>query len=161
MKESMTHLKKKIAPYARSTLIALGWGTSFGAINLWAVFQGLLLPTMTLLHGQLPPDGPLSESQRIAIYYLALFGISAIAAMVLADFGRALGGLIVSYLTGGAIVFATLSAPVSAIDNLRIITRDGLNLIAIDLTFRVVFPLPLFALLLGTITGVALEERYL
>lgn len=161
MKANMSQLKKIVAPYVRALVIALGWGTSIGALTLWAVFQGLLLPTMTPLHGQLPPDGPLSESERIAIYYLALFGISTIAAMLLADFAKALGGLIVSYMTGCAIVFATLSSPGQTLNNLRIITADSLNLISADLTFRVMFPIPLFALLLGTVSGAALEERYL
>ncbi len=154
-------MKKIVTPYARSASIALGWGTCFGAVTLWAVFQGLLLPTMILLHGQLPPDGPLSESARLAIYYLALFGTSVIASVLLADFAKALGGLIVSYLTGCTIVFWILSSPGSTVNGLRIITADSLTLISADLTFRVMFPLPLFALLLGTVAGAALEERYL
>ncbi len=143
--------------YGRSVLIALGWGTSFGALTLWAMFQGLLLP---VFHGSPPPDGPLSESTRLAIYYLAVLGVSAIAGMVFEDFGRALGSFALSYLLGGAIVFLTLSAPGSTINNLQIVTADSLNLIAIDLTFRALFPVPLFALLFGAILGTALGERY-
>jgi hypothetical protein len=113
-----------------------------------------------MFHGQPPPDGPLSEATRIVIYYLVVFGVSVVAGTVFADFGKALGGFIVSYLLGGAIVFTTLSAPSSTINSLRIITPDSLNLIAIDLAFRALFPIPLFVLLLGVIFGTALGERY-
>ena len=154
---NVARLKKTAASYLGSVLIALGWGTSFGAATLWAIFQGLLLP---MFHGSPPPDGPLSDTTRIVFYYLAVLGVSTLAGIVFQDFGRALVSFAVSYLLGGAIVFLVLSAPGSTINNLRIITPDSLNLIAIDLTFRALFPLPLFVLLFGVILGTAFSERY-
>jgi len=142
--------------------VTLGWGTSFGAVTLWAIFQGLLLPTFA---GQPPPDVQKTLTLRLALYYVAILGLSVVSGMTIADLGKTIGGFVGSYGLGGLIIFEVLSAPNLSAYALRqlnlFLTREALTTAAIDLTFRVLFPLPLFALLLGGIVGAALEERYL
>jgi hypothetical protein len=160
LKQSLAQLKKRLAMQALSLLVALGWGTCVGAITLWAVFQGILLPSLRALPS---PEGVLSVNEVVAIYYLGVIGVSTLAGMILSDFARSLGGIIVSYLLGAFIVFESLSAPglsESTLDALVLITRNSLTLVAIDQTFRIMFPFPLFAILLGGILGTALGEHY-
>jgi hypothetical protein len=160
LKQSLAQLKKRLTMQALSLLVALGWGTCVGAITLWAVFQGILLPSIRALPS---PEGVLSVNEVVAIYYLGIIGVSTLAGMILSDFARSLGGIIVSYLLGAFIVFESLSAPglsESTLDALVLITRNSLTLVAIDQTFRIMFPFPLFAILLGGILGTALGEHY-
>jgi hypothetical protein len=102
---------------------------------------------------------------RLALYYLAILGLSVLSGMTIADLGKTIGGFVGSYGLGGLIIFEVLSAPNLSDYALRqlnlFLTREALTTAAIDLTFRVLFPLPLFALLFGGIVGAALEERYL
>ena len=159
-KTPLDRLKKRFTEYARSLLVALGWGTSVGGITLWAVFQGILLPSIRSLPS---PEGVLSVNEVVAIFYLGTFGVSVLAGMILADFAKDLGGLVVSYFLAAFIVFEALSAPglsSSTLNGLMLITRNGLTLAAVDLTFRVLFLFPVFALLLGVILGTFLAEHY-
>jgi len=155
-------LKERLAPYWRTLLVTLGWGTSFGAITLWAIFQGLLLPNFTT--GP-PPEVQQTETMRLALYYSTVLGLSVLSGVLIADLGKTIGGFAGSYLLGGIIVFLVLSAPNlsdATLSGLRLyLTRQGLDKISLDLTFRVLFPLPIFVLLLGGILGGALEEHYL
>jgi len=155
-------LKERLEPYWHPLLVTLGWGTSFGAITLWAIFQGLLLPNFTT--GP-PPEVQRTETLRLVLYYSAVLGLSVLSGMLIADLGKTIGGMAGCYLLGGLIVFLVLSAPNmsdSTLNNLRLyLTRQGLEKISLDLTFRVLFPLPIFVLLLGGILGGALEEHYL
>ena len=100
-----------------------------------------------------------------AIYYLGLLGVSLVAGILIADFSKVVGGIAGAYFLGGFIVFEVLSAPNltdAALNNLNLlITRDALTMIAVDLTFRALFPFPPAAIFIGGILGTALEERYL
>lgn len=91
--------------------------------------------------------------------------MSVLSGMLIADLGKMIGGIAGSYLLGGTIVFLVLSAPNLSQSMLRdlnlFLTREALTTAAIDLTFRVLFPLPIFTLLVGGIIGTALEERYI
>jgi hypothetical protein len=102
---------------------------------------------------------------RIALYYSAVLGVSILSGSLIADLGRTIGGIAGSYMLGGLIVFEVLSDPglsESALRGLNLfLTREGLTTVAIDLTFRVLFPFPIPVLFFGGILGVALEERYL
>jgi hypothetical protein len=102
---------------------------------------------------------------RVALYYVAVVGLSVLSGMLIADLGRTIGGIAGSYALGGLTVFVVLSAPNLSdyvLSGLKLyLTREGLTSISIDLTFRVMFPFPIFALLLGGVLGVALEEHYL
>jgi hypothetical protein len=99
----------------------------------------------------------------LVIYYSAVFGISVLSGLIIADVGRTIGGFIISLFLGAWIIFETLSAPgqtATTLDNLMIITRELLTRAAIDLTFRALFPITIFVLLLGAIAGAALGEHY-
>ena len=129
-------------------------------IALWAVFQGILLPSISAIPAS---EGAISVNEIVAVFYIGIIGVSILAGMVLADFAKSLGGVIIAYLLESAIVFEALSAPGlsnSTLNDIMLITRNGLTLAAIDLTFRVMFPFPIFALLIGTIFGTALAEHY-
>ncbi len=155
-------MKERLAPYWHPLLVTLGWGTSFGAVTLWAVFQGLLLPNFAV--GP-PPDVEKTETIRLTLYYSAVLGLSVLSGMLMADLGMMIGGVAGSYVLGGVIIFLVLSAPNLSESMLRdlnlYLTRDALTTLSIDLTFRILFPLPIFVLFLGGFLGVALEERYL
>lgn len=154
-------LKKTLFQYARTLLVALGWGTSFGGITLWAVFQGALLPSIRTVPS---PEGVFSVSVVVDIFYLGVFGVSVLAGVILEDFARLLGAFIIANLLGLFIVFEALSAPglsTSTLNSLMLITRNGLTLTAIDLAFRiVVLHFTFFVLLLGSILGTFLAEHY-
>ena len=91
--------------------------------------------------------------------------MSVLSGMLIADLGKMIGAIAGSYLLGGLIIFLVLSAPnlsASMIKDLNLfLTREALTTFAIDLTFRVLFPIPIFVLLLGGVLGTALEEHYL
>jgi len=101
---------------------------------------------------------------RVTLYYSAVLGLSILSGILIADLGMTIGGFVGSYGLGGLIIFTVLLAPNMSESMLRdlnlFLTREGLNTASIDLTFRVLFPFPIFVLLLGGILGVALEERY-
>lgn len=162
LKERLVRLISRFAPYRRPFLVTLGWGISFGAITLWAIFQGLLLPTFK---GAPPPNGPLTETQRLTLYYSAVVGLSILSGIIIANLGRTIGSFIGSYGLGSLIIFVVLSDPGLSASELKslnlLLTREALTTVAIDLTFRVVFPFLPFALLFGGILGTALEELYL
>lgn len=154
-------MKKRLTEYSRSLLVAAGWGTCVGGVALWAVFQGVLLPATASLAA---PEGLVSVEEIVAIFYIVLVGVSIMSGLIIANFARSLGVGVVSYFLGAFIVFEVLSAPglsTSTLNNLKLfITRNELTNAAIDVTFRIMFPFPVFAMLVGAILGTALGEHY-
>lgn len=151
----MAELRLNLTPYVRTVLVILGWGTSLGAVTLWIIFQGLLLP-FTPLVGSVPV-GAQNEAASLAFYYTALFLISVVSPMGIRDVARSIGGFIFAYILGGVITYEVISLP-AAQDT----SGAGQLLVAgaVRWTFSAMFPIPLFLIFLGTILGAGLTEHF-
>lgn len=141
--------------WSKVPLIIIGWGTVLATLTLGAIFQGFLLPTVG---GGLLPEVYNAGPMILLIYYLGCFGVSALAAMVIYDAGRAIIGFFASYMLSGLLTFLVLALP----ELIGIVQTDGiLEQAAVLHTFQAVFPIALIVDLVGTISGIALGERLL
>lgn len=156
----LLRLKAGLAVYYRPVLVSLGLSSCLSAAFLWAIFQGLLLPSGADYNPPAPSNlqaslGPLSASD---IFYLMFFGTCLLAPFLMQDAGRSILGYLFSYVISGIVVFEVLSFPgLSSPDSTftRLLESSALNW-----TFTAVFPVPLFIGIAGTVLGVALGEKY-
>jgi hypothetical protein len=146
-------IRQQLVALVRPILVSLGWGTSFAAITLWAIFKGFPLP-FTALEGSEPP-GVQNEIWWKIFYYSALIAISIISPMVIRDVGRSLGGYFLSYVVGGVIIYEVISLP-SSQPGLGQLLIQG----ALSWTFTAIFPAPLFIGFVATIIGAGLAEHF-
>ena len=130
----------------KPVFVTLGWGTSMAAAVLYAIFHGFLLPQYK---GAGLPEVAL---------YVGIFIISSLAAVVLADFGKALASFFGSYVVGAIVTYFVLALPgyTGAFPFVNVIIA-----VAVIFTFIAFFPILLFAGLLGTLAGSFLAERLL
>ncbi len=139
----------------RPALIILGWGTSTASAVLAAIFQGLLLPQFAG-GGDLLPEVLNRGPWALILFYLGILGISILASLTLADFGKGLLAFFASYALAATLTFLVLSLPayVGAFQ-----FPDVLVFAAVNFTFGAFFPILLFVGFAGTILGTALSER--
>jgi len=151
LKRFRTKLGRNLRPF----LVTLGWGTSFAAATLWAIFQGLLLPKSTIL----PPSIWQTEPFLLALYYAMIFGISFLSGLCIGDLDKTILGFLASYLIGATVIYEVLSFP--GLNTLDIGFRETLAKFSVDWTFNALFPFPLFIGLFGGIVGAAMQESVL
>ncbi len=135
-------------------LVVLGWAVSTSAILLAAVFQGYLTPTAS---------GPFAVGKQpfeVTYYYLALFGISILASLVMEDPGLSLLGFFASYAVGAVITFSVLSLP-AFLRTVLFPESETVARIALTVTFLAFFPLAILIGLLGTFFGILLQSKKL
>ncbi len=72
-------------------LVVLGWGTTIAGFVVGAIFQGLLIPQYEG-GGDLQPEIIGRGPEGLVIFYIAIFAVSVIASLVMADFARGVGG---------------------------------------------------------------------
>ncbi len=143
---------RTILRLVKPLLVVLGWAVSVSAILLAAVFQGYLTPTS---HG---PFAVGKQPFEVTYYYLALFGVSILASLVMEDPGLSLLGFFASYAVGAMITFSVLSLPAF----LRIVhfpESESVTGLALTVTLFVFFPLAILIGLLGTFVGIGLQSR--
>src|SRR5712691_283827 len=141
----------RIIHRARPGLVILAWGVSISSFALAAILQGLLVPSRYYgaYTGAPVPLG-------IILFYIGIIGVSILASIVLDDAATAVLGLFASYVLAIMLTYLALSLP----------TLEGayppaaLTQAAIVFTFTALFPFPILALILGTLVGVALSERF-
>jgi len=136
-------------------LVIAGWGTVLATLTVGTIFQGFLLPTTG---GGLLPEVYNAGPLVLWIYYLGCLGISALAAMTIAEPGPAIVGFFASYGFSGFLTFLVLALP----ELTGVVQTNGiLQELAILHTFQAIFPIALFVDLAGTVLGLALAERLL
>ena len=133
-------------------LLILGWATSLAAFTLQAIFQGSLLPSTALAQ-----PGNITSPLAIWIFYVGILSASLLAAFLLEDAGRAIISLFISYLLADVIIYVVIAMPgyVGGFPYSQVLFKS-----AISFVFAGSFPIPLLLEILGTISGIALAERF-
>ena len=136
-------------------LVVLGWGTTIASFVLGAIFQGLLIPQYEG-GGDLQPEIIGKGPWGLLIFYIAIFGVSVIASLVMADFARGLGGFFASYVIAAGLTYFIIALPgyVGAFK-----FPDVLATLAINWTFGAFFPLLFLVGFAATIVGSGLAEH--
>jgi hypothetical protein len=136
----------------RILLIILGWATSLAAITLVGIFNGVLLPRGL---GGLLPQVLGGSMWGPWILYLAMFGMSFLAAFLIENPGIAFGSFFVSFCVAGAITYLVLILPglLGAYGSAGVLAEASIRF-----TFLALFPFPLIAGLVGTILGLFLAD---
>lgn len=173
--------KNRLGDRFGAFLVAMGWGVLNAGVTLIGIFQGVLIPVKTYGGGgglvplamssmSVPLDmrsggvevqldiGPvLGLPFGKLVFFLEILGIAVFASFLIADFQRAIVGLVFSYGVSAALVGFVLVLPgltgASAFP-------DVLLQAAVFLTFTALFPIPLFLVFVGTILGVILSEKF-
>ena len=179
----MAGIKRKLGgPRIRAFSTVLGWGALNAGTALNGIFQGALLPQRTYSGGGLVVSNLAAPSLTIplgaafqggegrleigvllgllngkVLFFLEILGIAILASFLIGDFGRGLVSFIFSYVLGGVLVYLVLILPglVGATYLL-----EALVGVSVFFTFTVFFPVPLFLGLMGTLLGIALEEKF-
>ncbi len=149
---SLSALRVVLLRNLRAFLVMLGWGTSFSAATLWAIFQGLLLPKATIS----PPSIWQTELELTVLYYLMIAGIAFLSGLCVGEMGKTIVAFTGSYVMAGIVVYAVLSAP--GLNSLDIAFRESLVKLSLSWAFVALFPIPLFLTLLSGILGAGLQE---
>jgi hypothetical protein len=135
-------------------LVTLGWATTLSGFTLGGIFEGQLLPPQ-------PPGNLLSEvinSNPLApvIFYVGIFTVSILAAIVLDEAGITLASFFASYGLGAILTYVVLVLPgYVGLFSLPVV----LSRTAIVFTFSTSFPIPLLVELTGTLLGIWLSEQ--
>lgn len=136
-------------------LVVLGWGTTIASFVLGAIFQGLLIPQYAG-GGDLQPEIIGRGPWGLLIFYVAIFAVSVIASLVLADFARGVGGFFASYALAAGLTYFIIALP-GYVGAYQI--PDILVTLAVNWTFAAFFPILLLVGFAATIVGSALAEH--
>jgi len=139
----------------KPVLVVLGWGTTIAGFVVGAIFQGLLIPQYEG-GGDLQPEIIGRGPEGLVIFYIAIFAVSVIASLVMADFARGVGGFFASYALAAGLTYFMIALPgyVGAYQ-----FPDVLTTLAVNWTFGAFFPLLLLVGFAATIVGSALAEH--
>lgn len=131
-------------------MIILGWAASTAALALYAIFQGYLLPiagggTVTgFVIGPIPLP--------VLIFYFGNFGISILAAVVIADTPKTLICFFPGYVGAWMITYVVLALP-----DILGCCFGALELSAVPFTFGAFFPFLFITELVGTFVGMGVS----
>lgn len=138
-------------------LVTLGWATCTAAFTLGTIFQGNLLQKDPNGGGQLP-DVVNAGIGGLLVFYVGIFLVCILAALVLADLRNTLLSLLAAYVLGAVLTTFVLSLP----DYLGIYQPSGyLQGLAVGFTFGAFFPYLLFIMMAGAFLGMALAEHFM
>jgi hypothetical protein len=138
-------------------LVVLGWATSIASLTVGGILSGFLLPVYGG-GGDLQPEVIYRGPWELILFYLGIFGVSVVASLVIADFGKAVIAFFASYILAATVTYLIIALPafVGAFP-----VQDVLVTSAVKFTFGAFFPILLFLGLAATIVGSALSERVL
>ena len=136
----------KLRPF-KPGVVALGWGVSIASLAFTAITQGVLIPHAF-------ESVPQSIIGLVVLYFVAVFGVSVLAGLVLADIGQALLGFFASYAVGWLLTYLALALP----GLVGIIPEAIAEQSALALTATALFPFALLAGLVGALLGAAYNE---
>lgn len=130
----------------RFGLVVLGWGVSLASLALTGIVEDVVIPRAAV-----KPNMPVLG---IALYYLAVFGVSLLAGSVLSNIVRSLIGVFVA--NGIAIALTYLALIIPGLTG--VISETIAENLAITLTFTAFFPFAVFLGMLGGLLGAVFTE---
>ena len=147
-------MRLRLIREAKSVLVILGWGTSTSGLAVSLIFSGYLLPKN--INGGGLYSGVINASLLpVWIFYIGNFAICILAAIVIADASRTILSFFPSYLVAAAITYMVLSLP----DFLGCCS-GVLEGAAVSFTLTAFFPYLFLVDFVGTLAGVAVNERF-
>jgi len=135
----------------KAGIVVLAWGVFLASSALTAILQGVLVPAR--FYGGYNAQAGFPSG--IVFFYVAIFGVSILAGIVLADVGRALLGTFASYGFAIVLTFTALSLPTLQSPFPPALLTD----VAAVFTFTAFFPLPIIVILVGALLGAGISER--
>ena len=124
----------------------MGWGVSLASLALTGIVEDVVIPRAAV-----KPNMPVLG---IALYYLAVFGVSLLAGSVLSNIVRSLIGVFVA--NGIAIALTYLALIIPGLTG--VISETIAENLAITLTFTAFFPFAVFLGMLGGLLGAVFTE---
>lgn len=124
----------------------MGWGVTLGSLALTGIVDGVVIPRAAV--------NPKESVLGIALYYLAVFGMSLLAGVVLSNVARSLIGVFAANSIAISLTFLALMTPGLT----GVISETVAENLAITLTLWAFFPFPPFLGLVGALLGAVFTE---
>lgn len=139
----------------RPVWVVLGWSTVITSFVIAAMLRGLLLPQLEG-GGDLQTDVVNGGPWELALFYVGIFIVSLLAALVLADISRGIIAYFASYVFAAILTYFVLVLP-DSLGSFPI--PDALIGVSVKFTFDAFFPVLFLVGFIATIFGSALAER--
>jgi hypothetical protein len=137
-------------------LIILGWTAIMTTLTVGTIFQGGLVPHIFGIGGGGLSEVINADPTPVYIFYIGSFLVSVLATLLLNDIRNAIAGYFTTLVLTAIFTYVVLDLP----DMLGIVTPGSLQGASTNFAFYAIFPWTLMILLLGTIVGTAIGERY-
>ena len=125
-------------------------------LTIGTIFQGQLVPKIFGIGGGGLSEVINADPTPLYIFYIGMFLVSILATALLNDIRYAIAGFFASLLLTAIFTYLVLDLP----DMLGIVSSGSLQGASTNFVFYAIFPWTLMILLLGTVVGSAIGERY-
>lgn len=137
-------------------LIVLGWSGTLTTLTIGTIFQGQLVPKIFGIGGGGLSEVINADPTPLYIFYGGSFLVSIVAALLLNDIRLAISGFFAAYVLTAVFTYLVLDLP----ELLGTTSPGSLQGVSTNFVFYALFPWTLLLLLVGTIFGTGLGERY-